>query len=193
MRNNKEYMEKVFKDFKLYKKVPKELINKYNDKLGEDVIEIWEKYGFGSTFKGYLKIINPDDLQELLEETYIMPWDDIPVFVTGMGDIITYNSRGAFTIVDYRHQRLDIIGIDQKINWYFFFDDEFKEYWQWDPYFEAVEKYGEPGYDECFGYEPLLSLGGDESVENLKIVNYKAHIFLMSEFQGILYVLESDF
>ena len=193
MRNNKEYMEKVFKDFKLYKKVPKELINKYNDKLGEDVIEIWEKYGFGSTFKGYLKIINPDDLQELLEETYIMPYDDIPVFVTGMGDIITYNSRGAFTIVDYRHQRLDIIGIDQKINWYFFFDDEFKEYWQWDPYFEAVEKYGEPGYDECFGYEPLLSLGGDESVENLKKVNYKAHIFLMSEFQGILYVLESDF
>lgn len=140
-----------------------------------------------------MKIINPDDLQELLEETYIMPYDDIPVFVTGMGDIITYNSRGAFTIVDYRHQRLDIIGIDQKINWYFFFDDEFKEYWQWDPYFEAVEKYGEPGYDECFGYEPLLSLGGDESVENLKIVNYKAHIFLMSEFQGILYVLESDF
>lgn len=110
-----------------------------------------------------------------------------------MGDIITCNGRGAFTIVDYRHQRLDIIGIDQKINWYFFFDDEFKEYWQWDPYFEAVEKYGEPGYDECFGYEPLLSLGGDESVENLKIVNYKAHIILMSEFQGILYVLESDF
>jgi len=192
MRNNKEYMEKVFKDFKLYKKVPKELINKYNDKLGEDVIEIWEKYGFGSTFKGYLKIINPDDLQELLEETYIMPYDDIPVFVTGMGDIITCNGRGAFTIVDYRHQRLNTIWVDQKIKWYYF-DDEFKEYWQWDPYFEAVEKYGEPGYDECFGYEPLLSLGGDESVENLKKVNYKAHIFLMSEFQGILYVLESDF
>jgi len=35
MRNNKEYMEKVFKDFKLYKKVPKELINKYKDKLGK--------------------------------------------------------------------------------------------------------------------------------------------------------------
>ena len=194
MLNNKEYMEKVFKDFKLYKKVPNEIINKYKDKLGEDVIEIWEKYGFGSTFKGYLKIINPDDLQELLEETYIMPFDDIPVFVTGMGDIITCNSRGSFTIADYRHQRINILWTGKEIEWDYFLDDFFQEdYWKWNPYFEAVEKYGEPEYDECFGYEPLLSLGGDESVENLKKVNYKAHIFLMSEFQGILYVLESDF
>jgi hypothetical protein len=49
-----------------------------------------------------------------------------------------------------------------------------------------VKKYGEPEYDECFGYEPLLSLGGKESVENLKKVKYEVHISLMGEIQGVL-------
>src|SRR5690554_2160618 len=186
MINNKEHMERVFEDFKLVKEVPREIIDKYRDKLGEDVIEIWEKYGFGSTFKGYLKIVNPDDLQELLEETYPIPLEEIPVFVTGMGDIVVCDNRGNFVILDYRHQRIQVLWVDQKIKWYFF-DDEFQEtFWQWNPYFEAVEKYGEPGYDECFGYEPLLSLGGDESVDSLSKVNYKIHIYLISGFQGIL-------
>ncbi|MDP4181829.1 MAG: GAD-like domain-containing protein, partial [Bacillota bacterium] len=83
-----EHLEKVFNDFKLYQKVPESTIDKYKSIVGEDVVEIWEKYGFGNTFNGYLKIINPDDIQSLLEETYIMPLDEIPVFVTGMGDII---------------------------------------------------------------------------------------------------------
>ncbi len=182
-----ENMERVFSDFKLHKKVTDDVINKYRDKVGEDVIEIWEKYGFGSTFKGYLKIINPDDLQELLEETYIMPFDDIPVFVTGMGDIIVCNSTGSFGILDYRHQRIKVLWSKRKIMWTYFLNDYFQDkYWMWNPYFEAVERYGEPDYDECFGYEPLLSLGGEERVENLKIVKYDVHIRIISEVQGIL-------
>ncbi len=182
-----ESMEKVFSDFKLFEKVSRNIIDKYKDRVGENVIEIWEKYGFGSTFNGYLKIINPDDVQELLEETYIMPFDDIPVFVTGMGDIISCNSRGSFGILDYRHHRIKVIWIDKEINWDYFFDDYYQErYWKWNPYFEAVKKYGEPSYDECFGYEPLLSLGGKENVEYLKKVKYKVHISLIAEFQGVL-------
>lgn len=181
-----EYMKKVFSDFKLYKKVTEDTISKYKDRVGEDVVEIWEKYGFGSTFNGYLKIINPDDIKELLEETYIMPFDDIPVFVTGMGDIIACDSRGNFVIIDYRHQRIEVLWTKKEIEWDFFFDEDCQEEWQWNPYFEAVEKYGEPQYDECFGYEPLLSLGGKESVDNLRKLKYEVHIIIMAEIQGIL-------
>ncbi len=181
-----EYMKKVFSDFKLHEKVTEDIINKYKDRVGEDIVEIWEKYGFGSTFNGYLKIINPDDVQELLEETYIMPFDDIPVFVTGMGDIIVCNSRGSFGILDYRHQRIEVLWTKKEIEWDFFFDNYYEKQWQWYPYFEAVEKHGELQYDECFGYEPLLSLGGKESVENLRKLKYEVHISIMSEVQGTL-------
>ena len=150
-------MKKVFSDFKLYEKVSEDIINKYRDKVGDDVVEIWKKYGFGTTFNGYLKIINPDDVQELLEETYIMPFGDIPIFVTGMGDIITCNNRGSFVIADYRHQRIKGLRVDREI-----------------------------AYNECFGYEPLLSLGGKENVDNLRKVNYEVHITIMAEIQGVL-------
>lgn len=179
-------MKKVFSDFKLYEKVSEDIINKYRDKVGDDVVEIWKKYGFGTTFNGYLKIINPDDVQELLEETYIMPFGDIPIFVTGMGDIITCNNRGSFVIADYRHQRIKGLWVDREIEWDFFFDEDCKEELQWNPYFEAVEKYGEPAYNECFGYEPLLSLGGKENVDKLRKVNYEVHITIMAEIQGVL-------
>ena len=182
-----EYMKKVFSDFKLHEKVAKDIIEKYKDKVGDDVIEIWEKYGFGTTFNGYLKIINPDNMQRLLEETYIMPFDETPVFVTGMGDIIAIDNGGSFVIADYRHQRVKVLWPQKKIRWKFFLDDYYQDrYWQWNPYFEAVEKYGEPKYDECFGYEPLLSLGGNESVNNLRKLNYEVHITIMSEMQGVL-------
>ena len=181
-----EDMKKVFSDFKLYKKVDEDIINKYRDIVGNDVIEIWEKYGFGSTFNGYFKIVNPDDYQALLEETYIMPFNDIPVFITGMRDIITCNSRESFTILDYRHQRLEILWTQKEIEWDFFFADYYEEEWQWNPYFEAVDNYGEPEYNECFGYEPLLSLGGKESVESLKKVDFEVHITIIGEMQGIL-------
>lgn len=182
-----EQMDRVFSDFKLHKKVNVDTINKYKDIVGEDIVKVWEKYGFGSTFKGYLKIINPDDIQELLEKTYSDHFDDIPVFVTGIGDIIACNSKGTFEILDYRHKRVKVLWVNREIQWDFFWDDYCqKRYLQYNPYFEAVEKYGEPEYDECYGYEPLLSLGGKERVDNLKKVNYKAHIKLMSEKQGVL-------
>jgi len=182
-----EYMEKVFNDFQLLEKVSNNVIEKYREKVGDSIVEIWERYGFGSTFNGYLKIINPECVQELLNETYIMPFDEIPVFVTGMGDIIACDSRGNFVIIDYRHQRIKVLWTDKEIWWDYFLDDFYKEkYWKWDPYFEAVKKYGEPEYDECFGYEPLLSLGGKESINNLKKVKYEVHISLIGELQGIL-------
>lgn len=181
-----EDMKKVFNDFKLYKKVPKDIIDKYQNMVGNDVVEVWEKYGFGSTFNGYLKIINPDEYQELLEETYVIPFDDIPIFITGMGDIITCDSMGNISILDYRHQRTEILWTDKEIEWDFFFDKFCEKYWQWDPYFEAVKKYGEPEFNQCFGYEPLLSLGGNESIDNLKKVNFEVHITIMGEVQGML-------
>lgn len=52
------------------------------------------------------------------------------------------------------------------------------------PYPEAVQKYGEPAFDECFGYVPLLSLGGPEVAENLQKVKLREHLNLITQFSG---------
>lgn len=53
----------------------------------------------------------------------------------------------------------------------------------WDLYEKAVEKFGTPAYEECFGYEPLLSLGGNESVDNLRKVNLAVYLDIVSQIQ----------
>ena len=51
-------------------------------------------------------------------------------------------------------------------------------------YKEAVIENGKLNFDECFGYVPLLGLGGSEKVENLKKVKIKEHIELIMQMVG---------
>ena len=73
----------------------------------------------------------------------------------------------------------------------FFFDDladgeTLSNQLYWEPYPAAREQLGEPAYDECFGYVPLLALGGPETVEHLQKVKLREHIALIAEFTGVL-------
>ena len=64
-------------------------------------------------------------------------------------------------------------------------DEEFlKMYFDIQKYNEAVTKYGNIKFDECFGYVPLLGLGGSEKVDNLKVVKTREHIELITQLVG---------
>ena len=64
-------------------------------------------------------------------------------------------------------------------------DDYFLEkYFQIPQYAEAVKKLGKLEYDECFGYVPLLGLGGSEKIENLNKVKIREHVELISKTVG---------
>ena len=104
-------MNSVLKDFKLEERVSEEIINKYKNKVPEQVLDIWQNYGFGSFLNGYLKIVNPEEYEELLKETYI-PVEDEPIefntvlFATAMGDLIicekTESKKDNIYIIEYR-------------------------------------------------------------------------------------------
>ena len=100
-------------------------------------------------------------------------------------EIITWEKDEFLGIVKYRYGDNDVIQARFK---YFMMDVEFgeldEEFFTIEQYDEAVEKYGELEYDECFGYVPLLALGGNESVNNLKKVKMKEHIALIYNMVG---------
>ena len=73
---------KLFEEFVLKEKVSEEVINKYEGKIHEKIINIWKQYGFGTILNGYLRIVNPDDYQELLDETYIRYESTFVIFTT---------------------------------------------------------------------------------------------------------------
>ena len=180
-----------FPDYTIEERPSAALIAHYRDQLPPEVLGVWEQYGFGSFCAGYLKVVNPEEYAELLADTYQLTSSPVPppalvLFATGMGDLIIWEDE-YLSIIDYRHGITKVIskGAD------FFFGDVVSDYMlvkklRWEPYSAACERLGEPAYDECFGYVPLLALGGPETVEHLQKVKLREHIALIAEFTGVL-------
>lgn len=180
-----EILENVLSDFIRYSYVDEKTISQYENKLPKEIIYLWKNYGYGTFYNGYLKIINPNEYKELIKSSYFQGDVSIPVFITAFGDIITWEKNQFLGIIKYRYGINDVIsdGFD------FFFEDlssnEFdEEYFTIGKYKEAIDKYGKLEYDECFGYVPILAIGGPETVEHLKKVKMKEHIALISNFIG---------
>lgn len=178
-------LETVFSDFTKHKTVDEDAILKYKDKLPKEIIETWKKYGFGSFLNDYLKVVNPDDFLDVLERSYIRYEQAIPIFTTSMGDIIVWEKGKYVNLLNFRRGYVHVVSSGFE----FFFDDlDDKDFMDeelmWQPYPEAKSKYGFPDYDECFGYTPLLGLGGAEKVENLNKVKLKEHILVITELLG---------
>ena len=62
---------KPFEDFVLHATPNGNIIEKYTNILHHALIDVWKNYRFGSFAKGFLRTINPEEYQELLNETYI--------------------------------------------------------------------------------------------------------------------------
>ena len=175
-------MENIIEDFKKQSEVEDRIIKKYQDKVPKEIIEFWREYGFGTFLGGYLKSVNPENFEETLKLGSQRFHDGIVLFATGMGDLIIW-SDNYVKILNFRHGIIDTI----MSGFTFFFDDIFDvdfrvEELKWLPYPQAKELLGFPEYDECFGYVPILGIGGGEKVENLEKVKLMEYLQIIIEF-----------
>ena len=175
---------KALQDFKLYSKVPEETIKKYSGKIPEQFIEIWKSYGFGSFLNGFLKLINPDDYSDFVKKSYFEK-NCIPLLITALGDIIVWEENAYFFIIQYRYNNFSALARGYRVfaklleeTGYFYEKANLKNIK------EALNMLGTVSYDECYGYVPLLSLGGAEKPENLRKVKLREHLELMYQVQG---------
>jgi hypothetical protein len=60
------------------------------------------------------------------------------------------------------------------------------DYFDRSPFPEARERLGVPRADECFGFSPLLALGGRRSAVSLEVVDMREHVLLISSVAGPL-------
>ena len=73
--------------------MPQEVIEKYKDQVPAELVQIWQEDGLGTFLDGYLKVINPDDYLELLQDSYFRGDVAFPMFATAFGDIITWEEN----------------------------------------------------------------------------------------------------
>lgn len=175
------------KDFVLEQKLSDETIKEYENKVPQEMLEFWKSYGLGIFRDGYLRSINPNEWKDVLEDASVRYKGGVPLFVTAMGDLLVW-CDGYVELLNFRHHTVNVHSSTME----FFFSDLKEEFtmnhdYQWQPYIEATEKYGSVVYDECFGYVPLLALGGSEKVENLQKLKVREHILLNVAMTGPIY------
>lgn len=183
--NNLLSVQEAMSDFKKEGELPAEFIEIFKPLLPEEMIYVWEKYGLGSFFGGYFRVIDPRAFAGLVEEAFFAGEECVPLMVTALGDVLVWDQEacclelifcryGIYKVVDNDFFRLlgDGSFVERELELV--------------NYKEAVELYGVPDFDECFGYVPLLALGGSESPERLKRCKVREHIYLISQMAGMI-------
>ena len=104
-----------------------------------------------------------------------------------MGDLLIWEI-GYLALVDYRHGQTHIVAKKFTLLFRNLADggETLAEEFLWEPYPAARARLGEPAFDECFGYVPLLALNGPETVENLEKVKLREYIALIGQLTGII-------
>ena len=177
--------ERLFKEFQQFEDVPMTIIEKYENKIPIELLNIWKEFGFGSFLNGFLKIINPDDYMSLLETSYFNSNEAIPIMITAFGDILIWENGCYVSIVSYRNNEFHILVRDFDLFLELLEEPTFlKRNFQLELYNECVSTYGALGYTQCFGCVLLQGFGGLEKIENFKKVKAKEHISLVVDILG---------
>lgn len=165
--------------------MPQEVIEKYKNQVPAELLQIWQEDGLGTFLDGYLKVINPDDYLELLQDSYFRGEISIPIFATAFGDIITWEKNEFLGIIKYKDGTFDIFLENLSLFIKFLPDKSFTDdYFDIPLYKKAVAKQGQLAYNECFGFVPLLALGGFKDVDHMDKVKVLEHIYLMYQLTG---------
>jgi hypothetical protein len=163
-------------------------LDSYRSKVPEELIYFWEQYGYGNFMNGYLKMVNPADYQGFMEETYSVFLQPATVFaVTAFGDILIWEKQWV-TQINYRRGESDNQGnhIDFLFNRILGNWKNVEPAMNAEQFRPAVERLGEPAFDECFAYVPALALGGSEKVENIQKVKLREHLMILSQLVGVI-------
>ena len=185
-----EFLEKSLNSKK--QAVDDAFIAKYADLSYLELTALWQEVGLGSYCDGMLKIINPSDYQDVLNSCYVMDYDKsfLPFMCTVFGDVFAYvensklNNYIVYLNVRYGTYLILPDNLVLLLNKIIFNKSILKGWLDLENYPAMQEVIGTPGYDECFGYTPLLAMGGSESIDNVRIVKTLPYIDISTQTIG---------
>jgi hypothetical protein len=179
-------------DFVAHSPVPGEIVEEYRGRVSDELVEVWERYGYGTFGHGFLRIVDPKLYEEEVGDCIGKTQGDgiaIPIMVTGLGDLITWEPSVGVVGILYREGRT--VGLNTSVdNFLFMVDldgpDELSDTLHWDLFPEAVATHGDLPYEQSFVAVPLLSPGGTVTVENLHKRETVASIQVAVELHGVI-------
>ena len=80
-------------DFVPHAPVPAEIVEEYRGRVPDELIEVWENYGYGTFAEGFLRIIDPKLYEAEVGDCIGKTQGDgiaIPIMVTGLDEVMDW-------------------------------------------------------------------------------------------------------
>lgn len=172
----------IFKPGENLAKPDEEILNFGKQMLPKEIIELWEKYGFGEYGEGLIKVIDPREYMNSLY-TWLGQKDftKIPIILTAFGDIFYYrkleNNENDISLLNIHYRKIEVCtySYQEFFEEYILDDNIRKNILRSDLYKQAVEKLGKLEHDEIFFFTPALLLGGGENIKYIQKGNGAIH------------------
>ncbi|WP_147919031.1 T6SS immunity protein Tdi1 domain-containing protein [Ruania zhangjianzhongii] len=167
--------------------IPPETIAEFADRAPAGAAQMWRQYGAGAVGDdGFVRVIDPARGRQMLAGSLPLPESAVPMFTTGLGDVLMWTGS-MFLLFTFRWGTLRFtpegFTLDELTA---LLEDEptLDRELQRQPYPAAVARDGVPAHEECFGFVPLLALGGPNEASNLQRMGLYEHIALITQMAG---------
>jgi hypothetical protein len=174
-----ELLEERFGSQK-YADVTLETLEKYQGKVPELLLAIWERYGLTSHGQGELWFTNPDDFTDIVQAFFGDQYPFIVYARTSFGRLwailddrlYTIHPQIAHAIYGHKLEVFDTLMSSGLVSTSSDFHTE---------HLKALKKLGPLKADQMYGYVPVLALGGNGSLKETKIVQMREYLFMVAD------------
>jgi len=134
---------------------------------------------------GCIRFVETDQLTPILKAGYIHADEAVPFAITAFGDILTWEKGKYICKVSFIKCSTEVLAAGTK---YFFDDltdpDYVSEKFDIELYRHMKTGLGSLNGDECYGYVPLIPLGGDINTAHIRRVKYREYLYLAIQMNG---------
>lgn len=176
----------TFRSFELVAPIAEETIARFAGNVPEGVVDLWRNQGAGIVGDdGFFRVVDPARAASMLDGVLGLPEGATVLFTTALADVV-FHVNGLYLVVKSRFGAIDLVegrSFDELVA---LIEDPAQRdvAWEWQPYPAARERDGVPGFEECFGYVPLLAVGGSPDVAHLQLGGLYEHLAVIAQLAG---------
>lgn len=174
--------------FQAWGPIPEESIQQFEAVAPEGLLELWREKGRGAIGElGFIRLVDPARAANMVRGIVSLPEGSVVVGVTALADLLVVLPGNTWAAIKYRWKVIDPLPPGVTLDAYLDAVEDpgmLQDFFQWDVYPQAVERLGIPGEDRCFGYVPLLALGGRMAPESLEEMGLWEHMMLNVQLAG---------
>lgn len=176
----------IFDSFQQVAPIPAETIEQFAGRAPAEAVEAWRTSGAGFVGDdGYVRLVDPARAAEMLDGVIGLPDGAVVLFATALGDLVLH-VNGVYLVVKARWGAIDVIqGASFAQVAASLADPAQRDHvWEWQPYPDAAERDGVPAFEQCFGFVPLLALGGPATADHLQLSGLYEHLAVIAQLAG---------